>query len=784
MSRRLLCLALVLLLGLQLFALLRAPAMWLPASIAVHLDRAGEVTLTSSQLAAIQAEGMRMTLRRAADGAWRIRAAGEGRPPLLRRDGTDERLGTVDVSKLRTFQVGGKAWTVEQTGDGAIAFTEGQSHWRYDGATVHRDGTAQPSCPAASLSVRALALWNRLMPSALTVARPLVFGGNLHCGNRIGVAEIEPGSAQIMRQRDALVLASAIGSPTVVLAGAASLRDDERSLHGVEALTLGRTRYQVDLHGDLLTLSPARRVALFAVPETTLPPQVAWQWRQRALWQGSPVVWVLTLAAAAALIAIAVLTPPAPRRRGNILGPVHVARQARSRAGLLVRHLHGPAAALVLAAGVAAVLLQRAGTPPSAACSLLLAACALGCWLLPGRATSPAASAALVLLGVGLLCQLDLGLGGGDTEWLRYYRKTTALLAAGSGAVALWHIYGRGVTVSQRRIEWLLAGAAGFALLALAAQVLWGDETGVFDIQPVEPAKLVLTLLTAHCLALRMGWRADHRAQPGHGARWLRLIAPALLFLALLGCALVQVDDYSPLILLSLWTGAMLLAYAISAKRWLAAGTLACVAIAGIAGVTALREAGPERLSALPSSFYADRFQVWLEPARHPHTGQQLQQGAAAIADGGWFGTDGLFGLRALGQPAGGVMALPAVQDDFAPSFLLHRHGLLAALLLWCAQAVLVAGLAHAGIRCGVAAAAAGGFRQAWLLRLQAFTLCGGAAFVGGHLLLSWGTNLAILPVMGQPMSFLSAGGSHLLFFLLPLLAIHAGATPPASLQE
>ena len=76
------------------------------------------------------------------------------------------------------------------------------------------------------------------------------------------------------------------------------------------------------------------------------------------------------------------------------------------------------------------------------------------------------------------------------------------------------------------------------ALLLLAAQVLWGDETGVFDIQPVEAAKLVLTLLTAHCLALRMGWRADHREQPGHGARWLRLIAPALLFLALLGDAL------------------------------------------------------------------------------------------------------------------------------------------------------------------------------------------------------------------------------------------------------
>jgi cell division protein FtsW len=63
-------------------------------------------------------------------------------------------------------------------------------------------------------------------------------------------------------------------------------------------------------------------------------------------------------------------------------------------------------------------------------------------------------------------------------------------------------------------------------------------------------------------------------------------------------------------------------------------------------------------------------------------------------------------------------------------------------------------------------------FRAAWLARFRCFLLCGGAAFVFGHFLLSWGTNLAIFPVMGQPMSFLSAGGSHLLFFICPLLAV------------
>ena len=82
---------------------------------------------------------------------------------------------------------------------------------------------------------------------------------------------------------------------------------------------------------------------------------------------------------------------------------------------------------------------------------------------------------------------------------------------------------------------------------------------------------------------------------------------------------------------------------------------------------------------------------------------------------------------------------------------------------------------ARAAWRSGVAAR---NFRQAWAARFRYFALCGGGAFVLGHFLLSWGTNLAIFPIMGQPMSFLSAGGSHLLFFLCPLLALSAAGAP------
>jgi cell division protein FtsW len=292
----------------------------------------------------------------------------------------------------------------------------------------------------------------------------------------------------------------------------------------------------------------------------------------------------------------------------------------------------------------------------------------------------------------------------------------------------------------------------------------------------VEFAKLALAALAAHCLALGLG----PQAASGGMRRWMRLGAPALLFLALLALALVQVDDYSPLILLLVWSTAMALGYALASRSFKLAGALAAGALLCVGAIALLHSAGPAQLANW--QFYGDRFQVWLDPATHPHTGQQMLAGGRAIADGGWWGSDGVLGLTTLGQHAGSAMRIPAVQDDFAPSFFLNRHGLAASLGLWLLQALFVAGLLQVAASAWADSVAARDFRRAWSGRFRCFALCGGAAFVLGHLLLSWGTNLAIFPIMGQPMSFLSAGGSHLLFFICPLLAF--GSFSAQSLEE
>jgi cell division protein FtsW len=756
--------ALGLLCALQLLAIWRAPTAWLPGRIEVTLGAGESLALGRHELAAPHAGVTQLVLRRDQAGNWWLRNAGYGRPLVLQRARADERTGTIRLDAGQRFQLGAAHFNVEAASDRELALADGTHRWHYDGATLKRNGQAQRRCPDASLGARAVAAWNRWAPHALTASRPLSFGGNLHCANRIGIAGVEPASAAIARDRDGRLLLTAGGAGPLMLHSGADTTDlaqREAPLAGVTSLVAGRTRYGVELGDRAIRLYPAAQVGLYAEARTDLPPQVRWDWRQREpLAPAGPLSAPLMLA----LLACAMVAPLASARL-----------TARWR---VLRHASAAAGALVAVAGLCALVLQRAGVPPGAAVSILLAWAGLWLALLAAPKVGAVAPSAVLLLAAGLLVQLDLGLGASDSSWLRHFQKTAAILAIGLGCMPLvWHWPRRATPLPQARLEWLLLMLAGVALAALLLQVLFGNETGVFDVQPVELAKLALAALTAHCLALAAGASAD---SAGTLRRLLRLATPVLLFALLLAVALVQVDDYSPLILLLVWGTAMAMAWALTLRQYPAlalAGTLACLAVLGIA---ALRGAGVDALAHW--NFYGERFLVWLDPAARPHTGQQLLLAARAIAEGGWLGADGRVGLSSLGHAAGQALRIPAVQDDFAPSFFLNRHGLAAGLALWTLQALFLWALLREAARAWHAGSHTRDFRHAWLSRFRCFALAGGAAFVFGHFLLSWGTNLAMFPIMGQPMSFLSAGGSHLLFFICPLLAF--GAASAHSLEE
>lgn len=778
--RPLAALALAGLCALQLLAVLRTPAAWMPSRVTLTLARGATLDLDSAMLGAAPGSAPQLRLRRDGDGAWWLaRSVAPGGLLALERDGVRPRSGSALVAAGQRFQLGAAAFTVDALDGSGATFSSKGSRWRFDGATLLRDGALQARCPDARLGTRVAAVWNRVVPAPLTLARPLVFGGNLDCGNRIAVAGLAAPAATIARARDGLVLAAGADAlaPLLLADGTAAppapLAGREQRLDDATALVTGRTRMLVERNGDLLHLQPASHVALYGDTQVRLVPGVRWEWARRGLWQLPDRAGVPAAIAAAALLGSAALL---------------FAGRRRHRPRDLLPALAGAALA---GCGLGLLWLQRntgslggPGALPGAAISLMVAWGALWLALWAPRRLPLALGAAVLLLAVGLLAQLELGLGAPESSWLRYFQKTAAALALGIGcsvgAGAMLQALRpprHGMPLPQARIEALLVLLAGVALAALLVQVVFGDETGVFDLQPVEFAKLALAALSAHCLALAAG------AQPAPGSLWmrsLRLATPALLFMALLGVALVQVDDYSPLVLLGVWGGAMALAHALATRQRLAAVLLAAGAGCAVLAVAALRGAGPGEVAQW--NFYADRFLVWLDPGTHPHTGQQLLLGARAIAEGGWRGADHLFGLTTLGQDAGTARHIPAVQDDFAPSFFLNRHGLAAALGLWLLQAAFVGGLLAVALRCWQAQAGTRDFRRAWLARFRCFLLCGGAAFVFGHLLLSWGTNLAIFPVMGQPMSFLSAGGSHLLFFICPLLALTAASAQ--SLEE
>ncbi|MEW6759929.1 MAG: FtsW/RodA/SpoVE family cell cycle protein [Pseudomonadota bacterium] len=735
-------LALGLVCALQLAALLNTPTRHLPAHIALRLAPGESATLGRAELAAPRADARQFLLRRDLEGRWWLRNTHPAQPAVLLRGEARQASGTLALAAGQRLQLGAARFEVLEADARRVLLRSEGHQWEYDGAHLERDGAAQPSCPDASAGARLVGLWNRFAPGFLSARRPVSAGGYLYCGNRLAAPGLETGAVSLLRAANGGIALQVRGSQPVPVWDAHGWQDAatrEHLLDGVDTIAVGRSRLGVEIAGATLRLRPGGQVELFAQPRTELAPSVAWTWIERSLWQfapPSPAAWIVGIAAAM-LAALAGLQ-----------------RSAIPRAA---------AGAVITGLAVMLLVMQRGGEAPGVGWALLVAWAALWYALLWPRRTLLLGAVAVLLLGAGLLVQLELGLGARDTSWLRQVETSCVLLGAGLPAGLLLLQGVARADVSRGATEWLLVALALVALAGLLLQVAFGDETGVFDLQPVEFAKLALAALSAHCLALasgsqgRGGWQA-----------WLRALAPVLLFVLLLAVALVQVDDYSPLLLLLVWATASLLAWCLASGRRRAAGLLGAACCAVLAGAMALQALGPSLGAA---GFYTERFQVWADPGAHPHTGQQMLLGARAVSEGGWLGMDGLLGLATLGQSAGEALRIPAVQDDFAPSFLLNRHGLLGALLLWILQALLLGALLHAAACGWRAGAAAKDFRRAWLGRFQCFFLCGGAAFLAGHFLLSWGTNLALFPIMGQPMSFLSAGGSHLLFFICPLLA-------------
>lgn len=731
----------------------QAPAWLEPQTLTVTLEPGQTLKLGHEALKAPQADREHVLLQRTLDGSWRLANIAPNKQVLWRPADSHEERSIREWLLIAgtTFAVGTQRITVLAAEADRLLLQAADQRWQYDGVVLRRADQRLPECYENwrarlrdSFAALGLGRW---------VQRPLRLGGGVYCADRLGLAEASVDTALIVATRSGFVLRPGNGGrldgpPVTILADtpeAESLWQRSILLAVNDWLLIGRTQYRVAQMDStslkLVVLTRAQRRLADATADTVA--EVQTQWRPM-IWWTTPIwlKWLLTG------LAICWASAFWWRWRADDLLWIAVS---------------------LTLAGASLALYFEVQSMPSL-WPYLLAWPTLGVWLMGVRSLWSAGLLATLtlLLGAGLATLLQLGVGVSDSGWWRYGSGSAALTGVfGWLAWAVWrfwHVWRPQRATQVRLARWGLRLLGGMALTLLALQAGFGDESGWCSLQPFELVKLALTLAAAHALApiAQWRWRDGHLAKP---VLWLSVAGPIILLLAATGFSLVFLHDFSPLALLFIWVlglaWALLQVQPHAVWRWSGGLLVAALTLTLAMGVMRLRE----RPEDFPLNFQVDRIRVWAAPERYPHAGYQLRRALEAIRAGGWWG--------AVWQEAmnGRAMAIPVVESDFAPAFFLNRYGGVAALILVGAQAMfvlLLIGVANRVLRSNhhnsYVEFLPGGFSY--------FALYGSAALLGAHFLVSWGTNLGFLPVMGQPMPLLSAAGSHLTFFVLPIVAL------------
>ena len=745
-----------------LWTVYRAPVWLEPRLLTVALAPGQSMVLGREALWAPQADSEHVLLHRDTAGGWRLTNLSPGKQVLWGSTlGSDDRpIREWPLTKGASFAVGVQTFVVLSVEHGRLALQGGDLRWEYDGLRLRREGQLLPECLQGWRPRFREWLGELGLPLGL-VRRPLRLGGGVYCADRLGVAGVPvdtvvieptgtgfalyPGRAG---RRDGPPVTVAVGTPD-----AESLWQRSISLSTGDRLIVGRTQYRVARTTPALELAVVARAQrwLAGSPPSIISPMISVEWGTLAwLWpfglqsRDWRLAWVLSP------LMLGLIWPR--RWRGRLdAGTRWRIVLALSLAGACLGMYWIVLTAPVLWPALVAwpVLLIWLGTVRSVWSAGLLAVLTL-------------------LLGGGLVVLLHLGVGAGEAGWQRYGGSGAALAGAfGWLAWAGWNGW-RWLRppdwLDARRTRWGLRVLGVGSMALLTAQVISGDESGWAGLQPFELIQLVLVVVAAHAFTLR-GRSRLHGWSRARSVPWLRYLGPLILLSAVCGFALLFVHDFSPLVLLVFLGLALAWAYlrVHPVPFWRRAGqvTVIGVALSLAVGLAWLHD----RPEAVPLDFQVDRIRVWAAPERYPHAGYQLRRALEAIRAGGWTGTVWREAVN------GRVMTVPVVESDFAPAFFLNRYGGLAGLILVGIQAVFIALLVMIANR-ALDRNRPDDFGPEMLDGFVYFTLYGGAALLGAHFLVSWGTNLGFLPVMGQPMSLLSVAGSHLVLFVLPIVAL------------
>ena len=337
----------------------------------------------------------------------------------------------------------------------------------------------------------------------------------------------------------------------------------------------------------------------------------------------------------------------------------------------------------------------------------------------------------VLLLGVSLLTLSSLSVAG-DVD---YFLKQLIFVLLGLG-IMLFTAF-----LDYRHIEKYSTALYFITVIVLSGVLLFGTSVrgtagwlsfGVFQVQPVEVAKVTLIIFLASFISKK-------KSELGE---WTRVIASLILSAVLIFLVLRQPDLGSSLVLAAIW-GGMLFASGLRAKHLITLFLLGAVLVSS--GWFALADYQKERIN------------TFIHPESDPRgSGYNVLQAIVAVGSGGISG-------KGIGHGSQSQLNfLPEKHTDFIFAVIAEELGLTGAFFV----IGLYLALLYRIKRIGDTAGDNFGYLVAVGVLVMFFS----------HIAINIGMNIGLLPVTGLPAPLLSYGGSSLfsmLFSLGLLLSIY-----------
>ena len=383
---------------------------------------------------------------------------------------------------------------------------------------------------------------------------------------------------------------------------------------------------------------------------------------------------------------------------------------------------------------------------------------------------------ALILAGFGAFTLTQLSIGSDNIRWLDISKKHLLTLAFFGSLfpVALTFpekLIGNFFVLDNAGFKFIRILAASLVLLILIVQMFAGNEQGLSFFQPSEIAKLLIIIMGAttgmHLTELRF-YESDTFLKNPIMVIW-SFVNSLVFILAIVLFVFLSVKDISPIVitfiflLCWLWKVSKHPDMETMSKIEISIRAIIIILCTIIICIALYIYISPDNLpDRIPQK---DRIKVWSDPLKHPHSGDQIIKSIIASKEGGCFGAvRSWFGLNHA------AMKIPMIQNDFIGAFVLYKFGAVAALFLLGVQLFY--------LKCIFEKAQIlekDKLKQDFTIRpassINSLILYGFFWIQSVQWLISWSNVLGLLPVMGQPMTWISQANSHMLFFAMPCLA-------------